>query len=197
MRKHTIISLLTLVLSVCPWTPEGNANEPADLADLRDHVYPQALASMEMLVRNGRRHQENGRAYQALRLYFKALGELGQLNSDNPYIQKAAQDLGRDIYIYIAQLKDYVQEKGLIPYRGKMYTFDGLQKVLKKEEERRLRYERYLQWEREQRRMRSENYRQQEERRRWEEQRLREDYRFQQEQRRQNEERRRNYEMRN
>ena len=120
---------------------------------------------------------------------------MGQIKTDNPYIKKASEDMAVDLQTYIGQIKSDVMKQGLIPYRGKFYTFEGLQKVLKKEAERRLRYERCLRWEQQERRDRQDRYLQQEQRRQYEEKRLKQDYRFQEEQRRQNEERRRNYEL--
>ncbi len=190
-----LFACAALVLLVHPAVSAAEDKPQSPPVEVRDHVYPQALAPVEMLVRRGRVHQKAGRNHPALRLYFQAIEKLAEFKTDNPYLQKAAKDLTTDIQTYINQIKDIVQKQGMILYRGKFYTFDALQKVLKKEAERRRRYEMYLRREQQERRERQQNYWQQEQRRQYEERRLKEDFRFQQEQRRQNEERRRNYEM--
>ena len=191
-RTTAFVLLMMLAMSIPGLRAEESQSLPQEA---RDHVYPTALNPAEIIVRHARAHQKAGRGYQALRLYFQAIEKLGQIKTDNPYIKKACEDLAADIQTYIGQIKADVAKKGLILYRGKLYTFEGLQKALKLEADRRERYERYLRWEDQQRRIRQDNQWQQEQHRLQEEQRLREDFRFQQEQRRQNEERRRNYEM--
>ncbi len=151
---------------------------------------PETLAPAQTLVRNGQAHQKAGRTYEALHTYLQAEQKLGKLKTEDIQVQKAAQDLINTIETYIDQIKDEVQKKGLVNYRGKFYTFEGLQKQLKKEADRKKRFEKYLREEAQQRQLR------QEQRRAFEEQRLRRDFQAQQEQRRQNEERRREYERR-
>jgi len=181
-RSYALV-LAMLVVS-CPvlWAEES-----------RDHVYPKALEPAENYMKQGILHQGSGRNTLALRQYFEAIEFLSTVKSDNPYVLKAKEDLKKDIQSCIGKMKEVQEKKGLIPYRGRWYKFEDLEKALKKEAERKKRQER---WDQDERRARQERQQQQEQRRLYEEQRARQDFLFQQEQRRANEERRRQYELR-